>query len=434
MWAVFIVAAGVGMVVWLLLAYGAEGDTRVLLDVIRTAGTLVVGAGGAAALLLAARRQRSTEIALQQKELDQRHQERVAAETRAHQERVAAATEHDAAARRVTELYTAAATQLGSDKAPVRLAGLYALERLAQDNPTQRQTVVNVLCAYLRMPHALPEDSSAVAADESADQNLVQLRTERAQEREVRLTAQRVLTAHLHPGDGAADTYWADIDLDLTGAVLVNFDVHDCRLGSARFNDARFVGDTRFDGAEFAGAAEFHGAEFAGAVMFDRVEFAGAATFAEAEIAGKSTFIAAKFAGDTRFVKTRFADAASFDDATFGSHVWLLEADFGGYAWFARVKFAGAVAFDSVRFAGFATFVDVEFADEVSFNNATFLGPAGFSRTKFAGSTSFGDEEEFSETSFSRGVSFEAAVFAQGVPSVVAALQGEPDPAEESVG
>ena len=42
----------------------------------------------------------------------------------------------DATERRVTELYTKAADQLGSDKAPVRLAGLYALERLAQDNPS----------------------------------------------------------------------------------------------------------------------------------------------------------------------------------------------------------------------------------------------------------------------------------------------------------
>jgi hypothetical protein len=34
---------------------------------------------------------------------------------------------------------------LGSDKAQVRFGGLYALERLAQNNPTQRQTIVNVL-------------------------------------------------------------------------------------------------------------------------------------------------------------------------------------------------------------------------------------------------------------------------------------------------
>jgi hypothetical protein len=70
--------------------------------------------------------------------------------------KVAADTRHDATERRITDLYTKAADQLGSDKAPVRLAGLYALERLAQDNPEHQQTIVNLVCAYLRMPYRPP--------------------------------------------------------------------------------------------------------------------------------------------------------------------------------------------------------------------------------------------------------------------------------------
>ncbi|MEV4075213.1 hypothetical protein [Nonomuraea fuscirosea] len=46
------------------------------------------------------------------------------------------------------------------DPAPGRLGGLYALEQLAQDNrdPVLRQTVVDVICAYLRMPYTPPPD------------------------------------------------------------------------------------------------------------------------------------------------------------------------------------------------------------------------------------------------------------------------------------
>ncbi|MFE0154701.1 hypothetical protein ACFWY5_46730 [Nonomuraea sp. NPDC059007] len=57
-----------------------------------------------------------------------------------------------------TDRYGKAAEQLGHAQAPVRLAGLYALEQLAQNNPGLRQTVVDVFCAYLRMPYALPEE------------------------------------------------------------------------------------------------------------------------------------------------------------------------------------------------------------------------------------------------------------------------------------
>ena len=69
-----------------------------------------------------------------------------------HQEIATVLSDLDATERHITELYTKAVEQLGSDKAPVRFGGLYALERLAQDNPAHRQTIVNVICAYLRMP------------------------------------------------------------------------------------------------------------------------------------------------------------------------------------------------------------------------------------------------------------------------------------------
>ncbi|RSN60689.1 hypothetical protein DMH01_15515 [Amycolatopsis sp. WAC 04182] len=154
------------------------------------------------------RRQHSTEADLDNRERALAHQQDVAATTQTHQERVADAARADAAARRITELYTKAVEQLGSDKTPVRLGGLYALERLAQDNEDQRQTIVNVLCAYLRMPYELPEPP---ADDADADQ----LEQHRAlvQEREVRLTAQRLLNDHLQPARGTA--YRGPLDLDL---------------------------------------------------------------------------------------------------------------------------------------------------------------------------------------------------------------------------
>lgn len=122
-----LILAGLAAMLLLWQLGGGTPQDSAKLDALRTAANIVVGTGGAAALLLAARRQRSAELDLVQKD-------------------------HDATERRITEIYSKAADQLGSDKAPVRLAGLYALERLAQDYEPQRQTIVNVICAYLRMP------------------------------------------------------------------------------------------------------------------------------------------------------------------------------------------------------------------------------------------------------------------------------------------
>lgn len=123
----------------------------------------------------------------------------------------------DAAAKRITELYTKAEEQIGSEKAPVRLGGLYALERMAQDNPDQRHTVINVMCAYLRMPYRPIED------DNQEDDRLSYTddQTRRQEEREVRLTAQRIIQNHLQRG--ARATFWPGMELDLSGASLVDF-------------------------------------------------------------------------------------------------------------------------------------------------------------------------------------------------------------------
>lgn len=163
------------------------------------------------------------------------------------------ASEADAAARRIE--------QLGSDKAPVRLGGLYALEHLAQDHTEQRQTIINVLCAYLRMPYSLPGEPPA----DSADEALATAFRHRAQEREVRLTAQRVITHHLRPGEDPehpVESFWAGIDLDLTGAALIDLDLRACIVRHARFNQATFTGVTWCDRATFIGVAWFTRATF----------------------------------------------------------------------------------------------------------------------------------------------------------------------------
>ncbi|WP_218011244.1 hypothetical protein [Herbidospora mongoliensis] len=128
-----------------------------------------------------------------------------------HQEISTAHTTHDATERRVTDLYTKAAEQLGHEKAAVRLAGLYALERVAQDNPGHRQTIVNVICAYLRMPFtpsapADPEQERKQAlrrarrrtrTPSTATDTPTAAGSDPEGERQVRLTAQTILTDHL---------------------------------------------------------------------------------------------------------------------------------------------------------------------------------------------------------------------------------------------
>ncbi len=50
----------------------------------------------------------------------------------------------------VTDRYTKAIEQLGSEKLDIRIGGIYALERIARDSARDQPTVIEVLTAFIR--------------------------------------------------------------------------------------------------------------------------------------------------------------------------------------------------------------------------------------------------------------------------------------------
>lgn len=299
-----LVVLGVGLAVLLMITLG-DGQHANQLDAIKTAGTIVVGTGGAAALWLTARRQRTTEIGLNQKHVDQQ-----------------------------------AVEQIGSDKAAVRLAGFYALERLAQDNETQRQTIVNVLCAYLRMPS-------------EGD----------PKEAEVQQTVQRILAAHLH--NDAKHWY---VEIDLSSATLVDMDFEACLLGSANFTGTTFEGRTSFYRSRFGAGVTFAGTRFGAFTTFTGVAFDGEADFTGADFTGPVHFDHAHFHQRVKLAGAGFRDESSFHEAGFHSAALLGPATFTGPADFEFARFDGPAP----------TWLGSTFEAGAHFGGAVFAGSGYF--------------------------------------------------------
>jgi uncharacterized protein YjbI with pentapeptide repeats len=276
--------------------------------------------------------------------------------------------------RTLNERFATAAEQLGSDKPPaVRLAGVYAIAGLADDWEENRQTCVEVLCGYLRMPYEPDPSQDAPTQEQLAFRA----------SREVRHTVIRVITAHLREG---AAVSWQGLNFDFTGVV---FDGGD-------FSRARFSrGAVRFIGAEFSGVVDFGRAEFSGGeVDFGGAEFSGGmASFRDAEFSGGEVdFSGAEFSGVIDFYCAQFSGGtAYFIDAEFSGGRVGFSAEFSG----TKVYFGGA------RFSGGDVhFVDAEFSGgEVDFVGASFSGGAvDFGRARFSGG-----QVDFSGAEFSGG-------------------------------
>ncbi|GLW90787.1 hypothetical protein Aglo03_16030 [Actinokineospora globicatena] len=298
---ILLLTATTVVLLWWPATRGLTGEKLVTarFEAVRIGLSIGIGGGGVFALYLSWRRQRTTEQDLDNRERALAHQRDVAADAKAHQDRMAAITEKDGVERRITDLYTKAADQLGSDKAPVRMAGLYALERLAQDNPGHRQTVVNVYCAYLRMPFDPPEGAKPTERAELLAHH------QRLEEREVRRAVQRILLLHLRPE--SPESFWPDMDLGLTGATLIDFDLSRCRIRSATFAMVTFRYRVDFSGTEFDSYVWFRAATFTDRARFDGARFGGVANFSEAVFQQQVRFDGAAFHDQSRWRDTRFA-------------------------------------------------------------------------------------------------------------------------------
>ena len=283
--------AGLAWLAWVLLGlagYRHKGAPALhdTVSVFQLVFATVAGAGALVALIVAYRRQKIAE----------------------------ADSVHDRT-RVFNERFTAIAAQLGDAQPAVRLAGVHAMAGLADDWKQNRQTCVDVLCAYLRLPYDPDPGDDAPPAE----------RTVYRANREVRHTIIRLIGAHLRPG---AAVSWQGLNFDFTGVVFDGGDFTTARFsgGQVSFDDAVFSGgQVSFDGAEFSGGqVSFDGAEFSGGrVSFNDAEFSG----------GQVSFARAEFSGGE----------VSFDVAEFsGGQVSFGSAEFsGGQVSFGGAKFSG---------------------------------------------------------------------------------------------
>ena len=160
----------------------------------------------------------------------------------------------------VTDRYTKAIEQLGSDKLDVRIGGIYALERVARDSARDHPTVMEVLTAFIR-EHSHeqwpPSDQPASRGQQRSPRPDIQAGLtvvgRRDLDRDIRpihlaradLTGADLAGANLAGADLAAT--------NLTGADLAGANLADAYLEEADLTSA-YLGDADLAGADLEDA------------------------------------------------------------------------------------------------------------------------------------------------------------------------------------
>jgi uncharacterized protein YjbI with pentapeptide repeats len=248
---------------------------------------------------------------------------------------------------------------------------------------------------------------------------------ERRQELEVRLTAQRLLGAHLSLGlaEAGMSTYWLTsqgnrLTVDLVGAALVDFNLDMCAVGRANFSEAQFHGNTtareaQFYGATDSGRARFHGnANMRGAQFHEYASLDGVRFYGTAYVGG-----------------AQFHDHATLRMAQFHDNAYLSSAQFhGDIADLNGAQFHGNAALNRVQFHGDADLSRVQFHSSADLRRAQFHGSADLDAAQFTGLLDMTDALATSAVALPAGWSLLAAttendelrgvVRADDVPSV----------------
>ena len=293
-------------------------------------------------------------------------------------QRISEAEAHRTDAIAFGDRYTTAVSQLGDQNAAVRLGGVYAMARLADDWSDQKQTCIDVLCAYLRMP----------ARDD----------TTKDQEIEVRQSLIRCISSRLHKDkagkQGRAD--WRDNSFDFTGVKFSR---------SIDFRWCEFRREVSFVGAEFEAGARFYETVFVEA-LFREAIFDGRTVFTGALFKGISTF------GDCVFRVTsnvQFDSVTCRDQLYFAANRDLAEATEGDL-YFEKSTFEGPVNLSHREFREYTIFDGCTFRGGLVLRNTRFKGGAGFQNSIFAqapkGRADFGPQFDGNKSDFPQGTHF----------------------------
>ncbi|QGK71772.1 hypothetical protein GIY23_21645 [Allosaccharopolyspora coralli] len=223
-------------------------------DALRTGGLAAGSVVALYALWLNDRRRRVDE---QRQELETRRQTLESERYTLEQQRQAledrrTGNEYERAA---DERFARAVELLGHEADQVRIGAIHGLVGLARSNPGYTQTVLDVLCSYLRMPFnhpkwTTPNDAESIPAAATPEQE---------RERTVRQTACKSLRTLL-PGKEFVDP--PIYHLDLIDAHLELVDFSDRVVGRVAAYSATFRHTVHFERTEFRGPLALSGAVF----------------------------------------------------------------------------------------------------------------------------------------------------------------------------
>ena len=296
------------------------------------------------------------------------------------------------------ERYTKAVEQLGDEKAPVRMGGVYTLVGLVdewleeesirkyEDRLKEGQVIINNLCAYIRSPFTLASYYDELSQASPTPKGIYKDKEEEFyadkatldSEADVRLGIIKEIHDRIQGSDKNTPGAWSDFEYDFSGSTFF----YPIDLTNSYYaKPINFSGSTYqwadFRGSTYQGWADFRGSTYKGEANFTDSTYKGGANFSGstyqwADFSG-STYQWADFSGSTYKGEANFTDSTYEDKAEFSSSTYQNEVYFSDSTYRGRADFGNSI-----------------YQDEADLRRSTYQDEADFSGSIFCSEIYFG--------------------------------------------
>ena len=367
------------------------------------------------------------------------------------------------------ERYTKAVEQLGNEKAPVRMGGVYTLiglvdEWLLDENldytekVREGQVIVNNLCAYIRSPFILASYYDELSEDKPSSEgiykdNQQKFYTDKAEfksEADIRLSIIKEIHSRLQNPDKNTPGTWSDFEYDFSGSTFfypvdltnsyykkpVNFsgstyqgnaDFESSTYQSradfsysiyrcwADFNYSTYQSETDFSGSTYQDGATFNGSTYTGWANFNCSTYREGAYFSSSTYQSEVYFNSSIYREGADFSYSTYQGWANFNYSTYQNEVYFNDSTYQGKADFSDSTYREGAYFSSSTYQGEVYFNDSTYEGKAEFIGSTYQDKARFSHSTYRGRADFGNSIYLEEADLRRSTYQDEADFSGSV-------------------
>ena len=346
------------------------------------------------------------------------------------------------------ERYTKAVEQLGNEKAPVRMGGVYTLIGLADEwlldenldyaeKVREGQVIINNLCAYIRSPFTLTSyydelSEDAPSLEGSYKDKKEEFYVDKAildSEADVRLSIIKEIHDRIQVPDKNTPGAWSDFEYDFSGSTFfypvdltnsyykkpVNFSGSTYK-GWANFTDSTYQGEANFSRSTYQGEANFTDSTYQGEANFTDSTYQGEANFSRSTYEDEADFRHSTYQGGADFRHSTYEDEADFRRSTYQGEANFSRSTYQGWAYFRHSTYQGGADFSGSTYQGWASFSGSTYEDGADFSGSTYQGWAYFRHSTYQGGAYFRHSTyqgwaDFSGSTYQGGAYFSGSTY-----------------------